>query len=98
MKKSILLAGILILVNFCFGQVKNGNYVGNLVEEYVWSRTNDEYKLLESIPMKTEIVFSPERIYFKKGANAKWLQNKWVFDQKIEYENGKPCNCWNVKF
>ena len=88
MKKSILLAGILILVNFCFGQVKNGNYVGNLVEEYVWSRTNDEYKLLESIPMKTEIVFSPERIYFKKGANAKWLQNKWVFDQKIEYENG----------
>jgi hypothetical protein len=88
MKKSILVAGILVLANFCFGQVKNGYYSGNLVEEYVWSRTNEEYKLLESIPMKTEIMFSPEYIYFKKGANAKWLQNKWVFDQTVEYENG----------
>jgi hypothetical protein len=88
MKKSILVAGILVLANFCFGQVKNGYYSGNLVEEYVWSRTNEEYKLLESIPMKTEIMFSPEYIYFKKGANAKWLHNKWVFDQTVEYENG----------
>jgi hypothetical protein len=88
MKRIILIAGILTNVIFCFGQVKNGYYTGNLVEEYVWSRTNDEYKLLESIPMKTEIVFTPECIYFKKGANAKWLQNKWAFDQTVEYENG----------
>jgi hypothetical protein len=88
MKKSILIVGILIVVNFCFGQVQNGYYSGNLVEEYVWSRTNKEYKLLESIPMKTEIIFSLEYISFKKGANAKWLQNKWVFDQIVEYEDG----------
>jgi hypothetical protein len=88
MKKSILVAGILVLASLCLGQVKNGYYTGNLVEEYVWSRTNNEYKLLESIPMKTEIVFSPELIYFKKGSNAKWLQNKWVFDQTVEYDNG----------
>ncbi|MBU3714688.1 MAG: hypothetical protein FGM46_07040, partial [Ferruginibacter sp.] len=88
MKKSILVAGILVLANLCLGQVKNGYYTGNLVEEYVWSRTNNEYKLLESIPMKTEIVFSPELIYFKKGSNAKWLQNKWSFDQTVEYDNG----------
>jgi hypothetical protein len=88
MKKSILLTGILTLTIFCFGQVKNGYYSGNLVEEYVWSRTNEEYKLLESNPMKTEIVFSPETIYFKKGANAKWLQNKWSFDRTVEDENG----------
>jgi hypothetical protein len=88
MKKSILIVGILIFVHFCFGQVQNGFYSGNLVEEYVWSRTNKEYKLLESIPMKTEIMFSPDYISFKKGENAKWLQNKWVFDQTVEYENG----------
>lgn len=88
MKKMFLSAGIITLATFCFGQVKNGNYSGNLVEEFVWSRTNQEYKLLESIPMKTEIVFSPESIYFKKGENAEWLQNKWVFDQTVEYENG----------
>jgi hypothetical protein len=88
MKKSILLAGILTIVNICFGQVKNGYYTGDLVEEYVWSRTSEEYKLLESIPMKTEVVFSPECIYFKKGSKAKWLQNKWLFDQTVEYENG----------
>jgi hypothetical protein len=88
MKKMFLLAGIIALATFGFGQVKNGYYSGNLVEEYVWSRSNEEYKLLESIPMKTEIVFSTESIYFKKGENAKWLQNKWVFDQTIEYENG----------
>lgn len=82
------MAGILVLANLCLGQIENGNYNGNLVEEYVWSRTNNEYKLLESIPMKTEIVFSQDRIYFKKGANAKWLQNKWAFDQTVEYENG----------
>ncbi len=88
MKKSILLTGILVLANLCLGQVKNGHYAGNLVEEYVWSRTTNEYILLESIPMKTEIEFSPEHIYFKKGSNAKWLQNKWVFDQTVEYDNG----------
>lgn len=75
MKKMFLLVGIITLATFGFGQVKNGYYSGNLVEEYVWSRSNEEYKLLESIPMKTKIVFSTESIYFKKGENAKWLQN-----------------------
>jgi hypothetical protein len=88
MKKSILTTGIFILTNLCFGQVKNGYYSGDLVEEHVWSRTNNEYQLLESISMKTEIVFSPDYIYFKKGENAKWLQNKWVFDQTVESEDG----------
>jgi hypothetical protein len=88
MKKMYLWAGIITLTTFCFGQVKNGYYSGNLVEEYVWSRSNEDYKLLESIPMKTEIVFSTESIYFKKGENAKWLQNKWIFDQTVEFENG----------
>lgn len=83
-----LSAGFITLATFCFSQVKNSNYSGNLVEEFVWSRTNEKYKLLESIPMKTEIIFSKDFIYFKKGENAKWLQNKWVFDQTVEYENG----------
>lgn len=88
MKKIILFIWLVISINFCFGQVKNAHYKGNLVVEYVWSRTQNEYKLLESIPMKTEIFFSPEFIYFKKGASAKWLQNKWTFDQTVEYDDG----------
>ena len=88
MKKSILLAAILTIANYCFGQVKSGYYIGDLVEEYVWSRTIDDYKFLESLPMKTEIILSPKHIYFKKGENATWLKNKWTFDQTIEKENG----------
>ncbi len=88
MKKITLIVFVFLSTFFSKGQVMNGYYTGNLVEEYVWSRTNNEYKLLESIPMKTEIVFSPAYIYFKKGEDAKWLQNKWDFDQTIIKDNG----------
>ena len=84
MKKFILLTAFLLNVSLCFSQVSNGSYMGNLVDEYVWSRTANDYKLLESIPMRTQIVFSDDYIYFKKGSQAKWLRNKWDFDQKIQ--------------
>jgi len=87
MKNFCVLSFFVLFLSTSHAQVNNGGYTGNLVEEYVWSKTQNEYKLLESIPMLTEIVFSIDSIYFQKGANAKWLANKWVFDQTIVYDN-----------
>lgn len=80
-----LLLGIFRLIN---GQVNSGNYNGDSVEEWIWSKTKLEYLLLETIPMKTSIVLSENTISFKKGENAKWLLNNWEFDQRINNDNG----------
>ena len=89
MKNTLFSLIFLLLSNFNFAQVKNGYYTGNLVDEFVWSNTKAEYVHLESIPMYTEIFFSTSKIYFKKGKNAKWHQNKWEFDQTVTYDDGK---------
>jgi hypothetical protein len=88
MKMCYILTYIFLSLSFSFGQVKSGNFSGNLVEEWVWSKTKDDYIMLESIPMKTKIQLSKTHIYFKKGEHAKWLQNKWNFDKTLTSDNG----------
>ncbi len=69
-------------------QVIEGYFVGKEVDEWVYSENQKKHVLLETIDLDTKIIIGKDKIQFKKGDNADWLENKWTFDKIIESENG----------
>lgn len=89
MKNIITITLFLLIHLILHSQIKKPeSYTGNLVDEYVWSSSKNEYLLLESNPMSTKIALTEAKIIFKKG-DSEWLKNDWIFDKKEQYPNGK---------
>jgi hypothetical protein len=86
--KNVVFIINLVLVFSLNGQVNTGTFYGNSVEELVWSKTKDEYLHLEAIQMKTCLILTENSISFKKGENANWLKNEWVYDNRIINDDG----------
>ncbi len=87
-KKTTLITFLLFIQIISYSQVKPESYIGNLVDEFVWSSSKNEYILLESNPMTTKIALTDSQIIFKKG-DSEWLKNDWIFDKKEKCPNGK---------
>ena len=78
----------LTLVPNGYSQVKEGQYTGKDVDEWVYSKNQKTHVFLETLEINTEIVLKEDRIEFKKGKGADWLANKWEFDEVIKEKNG----------
>ena len=77
-----------------FAQINSGAYRGNLVEEQVYSRTQDAYISVDKIYMTTKIIFTKTHIYFKKG-ESNWLINSWTFEGEKKFSNGKKYDAYH---
>lgn len=74
------------VVNVSFAQ-RSGSYRGNLVEEKVFSKSKNCYVTIDETYMTTKIVYTKDRIVFKKG-QSDWLQNTLVYDETFKASNG----------
>jgi len=84
----VLMLTFLTLVPNGYSQVKEGQYTGKDVDEWVYSKNQKTHVFLETLEINTEIVLKEDRIEFKKGKGADWLANKWEFDEVIKEKNG----------
>ncbi len=75
-------------------QVKNSGYRSGYYMEKVWSKTRNEYLLIETIQKSSKFVFTPAGIYFKKGGGEKWLYNKWTFDKTEKTNSGNTMDIY----
>lgn len=88
--RHIFVVLFLVLISFVSNlsaQVKNSGYRSSYFMEKVWSKTKNEYLLIETIQKTSKFVFTQDGIYFKKGGGEKWLYNKWTFDKSEQSEN-----------
>lgn len=89
MKNSILLTSVLLVTTFLVeAQVKKTAYKSTYYIEKVWSKSQNHLVTLETIHKPSQLVFTQDGVYFKKGGSSKWLYNRWTFDKSEQTSKG----------
>jgi hypothetical protein len=94
MKILNLIILFIVIIQNSNAQVKKTAYRSSSYVEKVWSKTKEDYVMVETVFKPSQFVFTEDRIFFKKGGSKSWLYNDWKFDNSEEISGGQTIDTY----